>query len=167
MSTLQRPELGGADLPRDGAVEELKRSSSIKPSGPHPHFPVRHFLSVLLAGTPFPRFPVRRPLSTWHTLFPRFPVYRSLIPMSCPCATPSLRRRALSRSGAWPVRRSLRRSLAPTMCVPSTRCLARPPLAPPLPRSGAVRSLAPVSCPPLPRLRPCAALSLRCLDCTR
>jgi len=126
---LQQPELGGADPPRGGAVEERKRLSSIKRSGPLPRFPVRRFLSVSLAGTPFPRFSARRSLSIWHTLLPRFPVCRSLAPMSCPCATPSLRRRALSRSGVLPVRRSLHRSLVPAPCVPSLPCLVRPSLA--------------------------------------
>jgi len=133
-NTLQQPELGGADPPRDGAVEERKRLSSIKRSGPLPRFPCAvSFLSRLPVhrSLAFPRavpsilgvryclaLPCTAPLHRClvRAPLPRFDAVRCLAPESCPsaarCAAPSLRHRAFPRSGIS----SVHRSLAPVRC---------------------------------------------------
>ena len=98
-------------------------------------------------AAPISRCLARRQLAA---LLPCSDAVRSLAPVSrwpdARCAAPSIRRRSFSCSGVLPVRRSLRRSVAPTPCVPPFKCLGRPPPAVLFPRYDAVHSLAPVSC---------------------
>ena len=157
-STLHRPELGGANPPLDGAVEELKRYRASSP--------MHRFLAFRCAVSSLSRSPVRRSLALVKLSSAPFPLClayaipsfsRAPFPLcrACPYAVPSPSRAQFPLCLACP-------------CVPSLRCLARSPLAVPLARSDAVRSLAPVSCPSAARCvaaslpTPCIP-SLRCL----